>query len=305
MTKAVIDVGSNSVLTLVAEWDGKSWATVKETSEVTGLGRGTKTSGVLSEKGMSQTLAALKRGFSVAENLGAIEIRAAATMAARIARNSAAFLDRASEQGTPVTVLSGEDEARFGFEAVAHDPLFAADPRVSIIDVGGHSTELVTADRRSDDWSVSFKKSFAVGALGLREGSLKAESPGFLERLDAVQEVDEVIGQRFLPGSAGRAVTLGATGTNLVTIRESMTDWKPELVHGAWIGYEEVSKAVDRMCSLDDEGRSRIVGIEKGREHTLHAGALILERFLFALGVEGCSVSVRGWRHAMLESLGH
>jgi exopolyphosphatase / guanosine-5'-triphosphate,3'-diphosphate pyrophosphatase len=33
----------------------------------------------------------------------------------------------------------------------------------------------------------------------------------------------------------------------------------------------------------------------------LHAGALILERFLQALHVLGCRVTVRGWRHALLE----
>jgi len=44
-----------------------------------------------------------------------------------------------------------------------------------------------------------------------------------------------------------------------------------------------------------------IVGLESGRERTIHIGALILERFLQSLHVEGCTVSTRGWRHALLE----
>jgi len=300
--KAVIDVGSNSVLTLVADHRSGQWKTVFESSEVTGLGRGTKSSGLLSEQGMSSTLAAVKRGFDKARSLGAGETIAAATMAARIAKNTPEFLERAEAQGTPITVLSGDDEAELGFRAVANDPLFASDDLLSIVDVGGQSTELVTAERSSTGWDVLFRKSYDVGALGLREGLLKDDSPDFRQRLAAVVEIDDKIGRRYLPGKSGRSVTLGATGTNLVTIREKMTVWDADRVHGAYLDYEEVSKAVAWMFELDDAGRAAVPGIEKGREHTLHAGALILERFLFAIGALGCTVSTRGWRHGMLEN---
>ena len=88
----------------------------------------------------------------------------------------------------------------------------------------------------------------------------------------------------------------------MVTIRGGITVWSPDLVHGAELGYEDVSKSVETMFELDDAGRAALPGIEKGREHTLHVGALILERFLFAVGANSCTVSVRGWRHALLES---
>ena len=99
----------------------------------------------------------------------------------------------------------------------------------------------------------------------------------------------------------GLVVTLGATGTNLVTIRERMTVWDADRVHGATLEYEEVSRAAVWLSGLGDAGRAAVPGIERGREHTIHAGALILERCLFKLGSESCRVSVRGWRHAMLD----
>jgi exopolyphosphatase/guanosine-5'-triphosphate,3'-diphosphate pyrophosphatase len=114
-------------------------------------------------------------------------------------------------------------------------------------------------------------------------------------------QIDDAIGLRYLPHQCGTVVTLGATGTNLVTIREKMAAWDPVRVHGSVLGYDEVSLAFEHLSSLGDAGRAAVVGIEKGREHTLHAGALILERALYALGAEECSVSVRGWRHALLE----
>ncbi len=302
MRRAVLDVGSNSVLTLVAEWKLGAWHTVGETSAVTGLGRGTKESGILTEQAMADTLAAIKTGFDWARENGATEILAGGTMALRIARNTAEFLGRAQAQGTPVRLVSGEEEAELGFLAVADDPTFRGVDRLSIVDPGGHSTELVTAVRNaSGEWETVFKKSYSVGALGLAEGPMHEESPGIAARLRTASALDDLIGLDYLPHAAGQTIVLGATGTNLVSIRESMVTWQSERVHGAWLDYEEISRAVAWMCEMTEAQRRAIPGIELGRERTLHIGALILERFLQKLHVLGCTVSVRGWRHALLE----
>lgn len=300
--RAVIDVGSNSVLLLLAESVDGYWNPVLETTSVTGLGRGTKATGLLSEAGMEDTLHALKEAFQSARERGCRDIVAAATMAARIAENTQEFLDRAQAQGTPVTVLSGEKEAEYGFLAVANDPRFADQSRLTIIDPGGNSTELMTAEwNSSSEWKVLFKRSFPVGALGLRDGILAPEILGPRELLQAVAEIDDLIGLAYLPGEAGQAVVLGATGTNLISIREKLDSWQPDRVHGAVLDFEEVSKAVAWMSSMTDSERASISGIERGRERTIHVGSLILERFLQAIHVWQVSVSIRGWRHALLE----
>jgi exopolyphosphatase/guanosine-5'-triphosphate,3'-diphosphate pyrophosphatase len=300
--KAVVDVGSNSVLLTVEEREDGAWRALTETSEVTGLGEGTKETGLLGEGGMARTLAALRRAFDRARETGVGTPLAAATMAARIASNTDEFLRKAEEQGTPVFVLPGEQEAELGFRAVANDPAFAAHRRLSIVDVGGHSTELVTADREPGGWTVRYRRSFPLGTLGLKGTLLRDESPGPMEVLRATAALDDLIGLAYLPSQGGHAVALGATGTNLVTIRDRMTEWDSARVHGAWLDYEEVSKAVGWMMPMTEAHRAAIPGIEPGREGTIHIGSLILERFLHALRVLGCSVSVRGWRHALLES---
>jgi len=301
MRKAVIDVGSNSVLLVVAEEQSGKWAPLYEASEVTALGEGTKATGLLGERGMSATLSALARFFAIAREHGVEAPLAAATMAARIANNTAEFRARADAQDTPVVVLSGEDEAELGFRAVANDPAFAEIDRLSIVDPGGHSTELVTATRNGTDWTAEFRRSFSVGTLGLRSQFLPSEASDPIAVLGASNHIDDLLGLEYQPGQAGQVVVLGATGTNLITVRERMTTWDPHRVHGQYLDYEEVGRAVGWMMPLTDAQRAAIVGMEPGREKTIHIGALVLERFLHALKVEGCSVSVRGWRHALLE----
>lgn len=302
MIRAAIDVGSNSVLLSVAERsaDGR-WRSILETSEVTGLGRGVEATGHLTPEGIAATLDALERAWKRAEEAGATEIRAAGTMALRRAANAADFLDAARSRGCPVRVLSGEEEAELGFHAVADDPLFASEPRLTIVDPGGHSTEVVTAERRGRGWSVAFRKSWPLGALTLRESLLPDPKPPVAARLTAVEAIDRLIDLEYAFGQAGRVVSLGATGVNLVSIRERLDRFDPARIHGQILLYEEVSRAVGWMFDMDDEERARIPGIEKGRETTLHLGALILERFLYALRAEECVVSTRGWRHALLE----
>ncbi len=299
MRKAVLDVGSNSVLLTVEERTGLDWTPVLERTAVTSLGAGTKETGLLSQTARESSLLAIQEFWQDAKDLGCQSVQAFATMAVRIATNQSVFLEAAAAQGTPVKVLSGEDEADFGFKAVASDPLFRDHQILSIIDPGGQSTEMATAVREGAGWATKFRRSYPVGTLGLR-GQF-GESLDIPHLLRASAQIDDLIGLGYRPGQAGVSVVLGATGTNLVSIREGMTTWQPEKVHGAWLDYEEVSKAAGWMMPMTDAERGAIVGMEPGREKTLHYGALILERFLFCQRVLGCRVSVRGWRHAILE----
>ncbi len=301
MRKAVIDVGSNSILLLVEEFDGRKWSTVYESTAVTSLGENTKLTGQLGEEGMGKTLEALRVAFDKAKALGTEAPLAGVTMAGRIAKNTGEFLHRAMSQHTPAIILSGDDEAELGFRAVSSDAAFAKASRISIIDVGGQSTELTTADRNGKAWITRFRRSYPIGTLALLGSTLSDECPTGIARLHACREIDEIVGLCYLPGQSGTAVVLGATGTNLVTIREKMSDWVPAKVNGAILGYEEISKAAEWLSEMALAERQKIVGLEKGREKTLPIGALILERFLFALRAEECAVSVRGWRHALLE----
>jgi len=301
MRRAVIDVGSGSVLTLIAERTDQGWNLVQETSEVTALGEGTKQTGALGEPGMAATLAALQRGFELARALGAESTQAAATMAVRIAANAPAFLERASAQGTPLRVLSAEEEAQFAFRAAAQDRAFAQSPRLTVVDPGGQSTEIVCAARAGDDWQIHFERSFPLGTLGLRGGILEMESPDVPAIFRASSWIDDILGDSLPPLDGGTVVVLGAPATDLVVLRESMNVWDPERVHGQTLDYEEIGRAVGWLMRMTDDERARLPGITPGRHRTVHIGALVLERILNAVAAPECRVSVRGWRWALLD----
>jgi exopolyphosphatase/guanosine-5'-triphosphate,3'-diphosphate pyrophosphatase len=201
-----------------------------------------------------------------------------------------------------VFVLSGDDEAQLGFLCVATDPTFQDQERISIVDVGGQSTEIVTAEKASNEWKVLFRRSIAIGTLALKGSSLSKECPDPADILNAVVEIDEQIGLCYLKNKCGAAVCLGATGTNLAAIRDKVDPWNPDLVQGAWLSFGEISQEAGRLMQMTERERASLIGMEPGREATLPAGALILERVLNAIGAGGSFVSTRGWRHALIET---
>jgi len=300
VVKAVIDVGSNSVLLLVAEQIAGVWKAIYEDSYVTALGEGTKSTGLIKPDRAEATLAALTTAYQKAHEFGATDVLAGGTMALRIARNARDFQDKAEAQDTPVCIVSGNAEAQLGFLAVAEDPLFADHERLAIVDPGGHSTELMIADHVNGAWDVAFRHSFPVGTLGLKDLYLKDETPGFEARMTALKELDTILASQDIPEPCGSLVVLGAAGTNLVSVREKLPTWQPDKVHGATLSLEEVSRAVGWLFDMTDAQRAAVPGMEKGRERTIHVGSLILERFMNRLHVEACTVSVRGWRYALL-----
>src|SRR5688500_8846734 len=273
--RAVVDVGSNSVLLTVAEKSEMGWKTLRETSTVTALGEGLKIDGVLRNSG--RTLEALREAYAIADSYGA-DARAYGTMALRIAADQHVFLQLAKMQDTPVKVISGDTEAELGIDCVRVDPTFSADSRSAVVDVGGHSTEIGLTD-------FSFRKSFPIGTLGLLSQFLTDESPSSAAILQTSAALDEAF-VGLVPAGCP-VVGLGASVTNIASIRAELREWDPDAVHGSHLEYEEVSRFVGHTMRMTEAERAAMVGIEKGRERTIHIGALIVERALLALKVEG------------------
>ena len=177
MRKACIDVGSNSLLLLVEERTDSGWRTLQDCSTVTALGEGVKQTGVLAPEAMQRTLSVLKSYFELAKSLKCDEIHAAGTMAVRMAQNQVEFLELAAKQQTPISVLSGEDEARLGLESVIFDPLFAGQTKIAVIDPGGQSTEITLAERTQNTYKTVFSHSFPIGTLGIRSNFMPSAKP--------------------------------------------------------------------------------------------------------------------------------
>src|SRR5512146_1330240 len=127
---ATVEIGTNTVLLLVAERRGDAFAPVVERAEITRLGRGVDGAGRLQEDAIRATVEVLARFAGEARALGASDIACVATSAARDATNGHEFFDAARTRagGTP-EVIAGDEEARLVWASAWRD--FGAPPRTT------------------------------------------------------------------------------------------------------------------------------------------------------------------------------
>jgi exopolyphosphatase/guanosine-5'-triphosphate,3'-diphosphate pyrophosphatase len=296
---AAVDVGTNSVLLLVAE-RGRDGVVrpVREEAEITRLGRGVDRTGTLSPEGMQATLEVLARFAGMARESGARALVVTATSAARDARNGAEFLARARERtGATVEILSGAEEARLSYLAVAQD--FAAEAGEAgllAIDVGGGSTELVHGRGRT----VLFRVSLDIGSVRLTERCVHSDPPGPAEQ-DAVRAaVREALSALPAFPWEVRVVGVAGTVTSLFAIGHGIEPYDAARVHGGWLSLEDVATVRARLCAVPVATRRTLPGMQPKRADVLPAGALLFETVLRHLGAAGARVSDRGLRWGVL-----
>jgi exopolyphosphatase / guanosine-5'-triphosphate,3'-diphosphate pyrophosphatase len=296
---ATIDIGTNSVLLLVAERqpDGRFNA-LCERAEITRLGRGVDQSRVLSEAGMEDTLRVLEAYAAEARALGAQDIAVSATSAARDAHNGSAFLEAArARAGVVVEIISGALEAQLSFAAVHADFASQAQGPLLVIDIGGGSTEFIFGGLGGQ---VAFRHSFDVGAVRLTERLVHADPPSAAERAQVTQLLDQTFAALPRPPAGATLVGVAGTVTTLYAMAHAIEPYDAERVHGGRLSQAQLSELTDRLWRMPLAERRALPGVQPKRADVLPVGALILSRAVAALGLEQVRVSDRGLRWGLL-----
>ncbi|NNL11898.1 MAG: exopolyphosphatase [Pseudomonadales bacterium] len=166
---AAVDIGSNSIHLIVARAVQGSLQTVASHRERVQLAR---------NMGANYELdaAAIQRGIDCLQRMGAMladaqpdKRRAVATYAVREAINRDVFLRLAEAAlGCDVEVISGREEARLIFQAIAHTQKL--EQSVLVIDIGGGSTELAIGAGFDPDFCASCR----MGCVSFSEKFLDA-----------------------------------------------------------------------------------------------------------------------------------
>jgi len=198
---AAIDVGTNTVLLLVAEGRAGGPRALAERAEITRLGRGVDAAGRLEPAAIAETAAVLGRYAAEARALGAERIACVATSAARDASNGADFFAAArAAAGLVPEVITGDEEARLVWRSAWRDFGGPSDGRpggaLAVLDVGGGSTELSFGDGPAPRG----RRSLQVGAVRLTERLVQEDpiSPGTLATLRAARAIARREGLRYV-----------------------------------------------------------------------------------------------------------
>lgn len=293
--RAVIDIGSNSVLLLVGRRhaDG-SLTIVRDESTVARVAEGAAASGKLRPDAIERTLSVLRRYRELADADGVTEIEAVATEGLRMADNAQEFLcPAAAVLGSAVRLLSGEDEARLSYRSVAleHPDL---DP-LRVLDIGGASTELVVGRGLEVEQAVSHQ----LGSVRITEmlGDGHPPSATALARMH-VHAREVFSAQPLQPHSTLHG--LAGTVTTATALLLGLERYDRDAVDRTLVGIAALRSLLDRLLgmSLAQLQACPLLGI--GRADVVVGGVVILIAALEHCGAEMLLVRDRGLRYALL-----
>ncbi len=298
--RAIIDVGSNSVKLLVAEVvDGEVRPLVHE-GQQTRLGCGVFETGELEAEAIAATAFVAGRFADKARKLGAVEVKAVATSAAREARNGMDLIEAFRDVNVPLMIIDGQREAQLVLNGVRSHPDFASGP-LAIIDVGGGSTELLIAD----DKGLRFQQSFSMGTVRLMEKYPTSDLPAAAERSRVIEALDVFLDEQVTPmlGTVplpGELVGAGGTSVFLSRISKERDDLAAEELEALSLLLPEVQSLTDRLWMMSMERRRSLVGLPADRADVILYGSAIYEAVMMRCGFHELRPTLRGVRYGAL-----
>jgi exopolyphosphatase / guanosine-5'-triphosphate,3'-diphosphate pyrophosphatase len=300
---ATIDIGTNTTLLLVGRAAaGGDVEVLAERAEITRLGRGIGTTGVLGSGGITATLEVLRDYARIAREHGAT-IAAIGTEGLRRAQNARDFLGPAREiLGNAVEVIDGEREAALTFRAVAESfPAETGAGSVAVIDIGGGSTEIIVAERGA----VRLRTSLQIGSVRLTERHVHGDPPHPEEVAAVRAEIAGALAPVAALSSAAHTHLVGVAGTvtSLAAMAQQLASYDPARVHGFHLTRAALDGEIARLARATQAEREKFVGLDPRRADVILAGALILQAIAERAAVDTILVSDRGIRWGLLYEL--
>ena len=297
---AAIDVGSNSVRLLVAEYDPASGLSIiDEIRDQPRLAAGLAATGCLDEAAIERAMQSLARMREVCQRRGVRRIAAVATAAVREAENGPWFVRRVRQElEIPLRIIDAETEAALSYRSVAHHFRLAGE-RTLVADIGGGSLELIGAV----DGLVELTVSLPLGAVRLTELHLPGDRAAHKE----VEALRGQIRKQLKRGISGRewaaaaVIGSGGTFTSLGRMVQARRGIPPgETVHGVEVTASEVEQLVDWLASRTPEQRRQVPGLNPERADIILAGLAVTAELLDWVRARSITVSAFGLREGLL-----
>lgn len=294
---ASVDVGSNAIRFIAAEFTNRSERTVLHAERVpVRLGHDVFLTGELADGAMDAAVEALRGFRKRMEELEVEHYRATATSAVRESRNGGDLVRRVREEaGLELEVITGSEEARLVYLAVRSRVEMGRD-RWILVDLGGGSVEVSLVDEAGILWS----ESHTMGSVRLLEVlSGSGDDPGRFQRL-----LREYAATLQVPAAAQHLRPAGviATGGNIEALAK-LGGRPPRGGRPGSIGMDELRETIRMLAGLSYRQRVEELGLRRDRADVILPAAMVYERVAELAGADRIHVPGVGVREGLLLDL--
>jgi exopolyphosphatase/pppGpp-phosphohydrolase len=289
---AAIDIGSNTIEVLIARCSPNNVEMIEHQTTMARLGESVDDKGEISRDKFHLALEAVSKYQKLAKKHGAGEILAIATEALREARNSQDFIKAVKrETGIEVQLISGYAEAVLDFWGATpnHNTLSL----VGVLDVGGGSTEFVTAKNGDITWLTSIP----TGSGAIHDRYLPSDPPAREEMEAARSYLASQIQMIPISEPPSALFVTGSSATSLLDLARAAFELDEQ---NDRLSFEDLALSEGLMCALPSKEIAKRYQQRIERARILPAGGLIMQAVMQHLHLNEILVSSRGVREGAL-----
>jgi exopolyphosphatase / guanosine-5'-triphosphate,3'-diphosphate pyrophosphatase len=310
MRKTVIDIGTNTMLMLIADYDETNLQikTLDDIQRVPRLGKGVDSNRNILPESIEKAVNILSEYKKISNSNNSASITATATSFIRDSNNKNEFIEKIqTETGIRIEILSGPDEARWTFWGGVYDRLQNnSSDQVTTIDIGGGSTEISTASGFPNNLNKTILlghqikgKSLDVGSVRLNEKFLNCHPPAFSHIAGAEMFINEHLDLFDYDVKGSNLIGVAGTITTLGAIKLDLNRFIAEKVDGLVLSIDDIERILNRLSTMKLEEIYSIGNYMEGRADIIIPGTLILKCFMNKFGFEKILVSTKGLRYGI------
>src|SRR3954452_24335844 len=292
-------MGSNSFRLVVYGYEpGRYWQHVDEIREAVRVGQGMGDEGVLREEPMKRAVRTANVFGSFCRAVKIDEIMPVATSAIRSARNGRELLDRiARESGLEARVLDEQEEARYGYLAIANSTTIEDGFG---IDIGGGSVQAMRLGGRR----VTGSGSWQLGAVRISEAFLSDDGRASPKQLKALRkhvraELESADWLGAYEKAGPRTGGIGGTIRNLASAAERRAGLPETDAQGYLLTRDALEDLIDELADLPPEKRGNVPGIKPDRGDVILGGAVVLGALMDTVGADELEATDAGLREGI------
>lgn len=299
MNIASIDIGSNTILLLIAEVDlhSKKIKMLFDDQKIPRIAERLIPATPISLNKVELLLSVLADFKKTADAYNCKRILVTATNAFRIASNTIDIINRIKENlDIDVNEVSGTEEARLTFLGVTQD--LSASGALAVIDIGGGSTEIILGMRNK----IEENHSLPLGVVSLTEKYFSNNPPRENEINNLIVVIKNTLKKAVKNDiNLNKAIAVAGTPTTLAAIKKELISYNESLIEGEVLTAEDIMDFNQKLSSMKaNEILNNYKSVVSGREDVLLAGSVILSEIMNYLRVKEVTVSTKGVRYGAI-----
>ncbi len=300
MNVASIDIGSNTVILLIAaiDFEKRKFAPLLNLYRTPRISSNLSNSGIISKDSEQKLLKVLDEFNVKIKEFSCADIVCIATKALRSAENSDSIIKSVERKtGIKIDVISGEREAEYSF----YGSVLNSDSAIthSVIDIGGGSTEIIIGNKHS----IKQLHSFNFGTVTLTENFNIKNPPTGIELenlrnhiLDQLNSKEDLFLEKI-----ENVIAVAGTPTTLSAIVQNSKEYDESVIDNSIIYFSEMEKICRDLSKMNSYQILEKYGkIVEGREDVITTGAVILKTVLEKMNIDKLTVSTKGLRYGAI-----